>query len=134
MWATRNATVKTSRFSCHGKIRFDSFHVERLTGWLRIRPTGDHEGQDQVGRDPGGARGQPQAHLRLVGARSRQDLVRREDDDEAQEGTDDGEVPDGQPHQRGRAVAGIARRSAVVVAFKGPLQRGWMITGMVPAA
>ena len=38
MWAARNAIVNTSRFSCHGKIRFDNFHVERLTGWLRIRP------------------------------------------------------------------------------------------------
>ena len=31
-------------------------------------------------------------------------------------------------------VAGFPRRFAVVVAFKGPLQRGWMITGMVPAS
>ena len=38
MWATRNAITNTQRWSCHGKIRFDSFHVVLLCGWLSTSP------------------------------------------------------------------------------------------------
>ena len=37
-WATRNATTKTNRFSCHGKSRFESFQVDWFVGWDRTRP------------------------------------------------------------------------------------------------
>ena len=30
--------TKTHRCSCHGKIRFESFQVDLLVGWLRISP------------------------------------------------------------------------------------------------
>ena len=35
----QDAMTKTHTCSCHGKIRFDSFQVDLLVGWLRIRPT-----------------------------------------------------------------------------------------------
>ena len=38
MWMMRNAMTKTHRWSCHGKIRFERFQVERFVGWLRTRP------------------------------------------------------------------------------------------------
>ncbi len=38
MWATRNAITNTHRWSCHGKMRFDSFQVVLLCGWLRTSP------------------------------------------------------------------------------------------------
>ncbi len=38
MWAARNAITNTQRWSCHGKIRFERFQVERFVGWLRTRP------------------------------------------------------------------------------------------------
>ncbi len=39
MCTMRNASTKTQRWSCHGKIRFERFHVERFVGWLRTSPS-----------------------------------------------------------------------------------------------
>ena len=39
MWTTRNARTNTQRWSCHGKIRFERFQVDRLVGWLSTRPS-----------------------------------------------------------------------------------------------
>ena len=39
MCTAMNAITKTHRCSCQGKIRFDSFQVDLLVGWLRISPS-----------------------------------------------------------------------------------------------
>ena len=38
MWAARKAITNTQMWSCHGKIRLDSFHVVLLWGWLSTSP------------------------------------------------------------------------------------------------
>ena len=103
----RKASTKTHRCSCHGKIRFDSFQVDLLVGWLRTRPSATWNGQQQEGSDPGGSGGEPEAELRLALRCRRHDLVGRVDGDERDDRAKDQGAPAGQSER----ARGAIRRS-----------------------
>ena len=96
MWATRNAMTNTHRWSCHGKIRFERFQVERFVGWLSTRPRTIWRRQQQERHDPGRASRQPEAQLGLPVARRGNDLVGRVEQDQAEQADEDDRAARGQ--------------------------------------